>query len=130
MTDVVISKTRWTGERIARLGFLVGLGWDAKRISRDYAVASTPNNVHTQARRFGLAFFAARAMNALNLSAAAEAQFEVAAARRGMTREMLIRILLLEIATDPNLLDNILDDGITTEPYRKTGYGETYHAGT
>jgi hypothetical protein len=26
-----IQKSRWTGERIARLGFLLGLGWDAKR---------------------------------------------------------------------------------------------------
>jgi hypothetical protein len=26
-----IRKSRWTGERIAQLGFLLGLGWDAMR---------------------------------------------------------------------------------------------------
>lgn len=37
--------------------------------------------------------------------------FEVAATKRGIDSENLIRLLLLEIAGDPNLLDNILDDG-------------------
>ena len=45
-----IRKSRWTGERIARLGFLLGLGWDAKRIAEDPIISSTPNNVHRQAQ--------------------------------------------------------------------------------
>ena len=56
-----IQKTHWTGERIARLGFLLGLGWDAKRIAEDPIIASTPNNVHRQVQRFGLGFRAASA---------------------------------------------------------------------
>jgi hypothetical protein len=107
-----IHKVRWTGERIARLGFLLGLGWDAKRVAEDPIIASTPNNVHRQAQRFGLAFRAAAAAMALRLPPDAVSYFEEAAFRRGLTRDAMIRILLLEVAADPNLLDNILDDGV------------------
>ena len=48
-------------------GFLLGLGWDAKRIANDPIIASTPNNVHRQAQRFGLAFRAAAAALSLRL---------------------------------------------------------------
>ena len=106
-----IHRAHWTGERIARLGFLMGLGWDAVRIARDPIIASTHNNVHQQAMRYGLAFRTAAAMSwPLPLEAAI--RFEAAAAKRGLTREALIRLLLLEIAADPNLIDNILDDGV------------------
>lgn len=106
-----IHRARWTGERIARLGFLMGLGWDVVRIAQDPIIASTHNNVHQQAMRYGLAFRAAAAMSwPLPLEAAIP--FEAAAAKRGLTREAIIRLLLLEVATDPNLLDNILDDGV------------------
>ena len=107
-----IRKSRWTGERIARLGFLLGLGWDAKRIAEDPLITSTPNNVHRQAQRFGLAFRAAAAAMALRLPPEAASHFDAAAAKRGLTREAMIRLLLLEIAAEPNLLDNILDDGV------------------
>jgi hypothetical protein len=30
-----IHKARWTGERIARLGFLLGMGWDARRLDAE-----------------------------------------------------------------------------------------------
>lgn len=106
-----IRKSRWTGERIARLGFLLGLGWDANRIAADSIIASTPNNVHRQAQRFGLAFRAAAAAASLRLPPDAARHFDCAAARRGLTREAMIRLLLLEVASDSNLLDNILDDG-------------------
>jgi hypothetical protein len=43
-------KTRWTQERVARLGFLVGQGWDAKRVARDPLIASTATNVHRVSR--------------------------------------------------------------------------------
>ncbi len=107
-----IHKSRWTGERIARLGFLLGLGWEAKRIAEDPIICSTPNNVHRQAQRFGLAFRAAAATHTLRLPPEAATHFEEAAAKRSLTRESMIRLLLLEIAADPNLLDNILDDGV------------------
>jgi hypothetical protein len=107
-----IHRARWTGERIARLGFLLGLGWDAKRVAADPIIASTPNNVHRQAQRFGLAFRAAAAAMSLNLPPDATSHFDAAASKRNLTREAMIRILLLEVAADPNLLDNILDDGV------------------
>jgi hypothetical protein len=81
-----IRKSRWTGERIARLGFLLGLGWDAKRIADDPIIASIPNNVHRQAQRFGLAFRAAAAAMSLRPPDAA-CHFDAAAVKRGLTRE-------------------------------------------
>ena len=107
-----IPKAPWTGCRIARLGFLVGLGWDAKRIAEDPTIASTPNNVHRQAQRFGLAFRAAAAAMPLRLPPDTASHFEAAASKRSLTPEEMIRRLLLEVAGDPNLLDNILDDGV------------------
>ena len=101
---------RWTGERIARLGFLIGLGRDANRVAEDPIVASTPNNVHRQAHRFGLAFRSVE--TAWNLPPSAAAYYQAAAAKRSLTREAIIRLLLLEVAADPNLFDNILDDRV------------------
>ena len=106
-----IQKARWTGERIARLGFLLGLGWDARRIAEDPLINSTPNNVHRQAQRFGLAFRAAAAALALRLPPEAAMLFDAAAAKRSLTRDSMIRILLLVVAAEPTLIDNILDDG-------------------
>jgi hypothetical protein len=107
-----IRKSRWTGERIARLGFLLGLGWDAKRIAEDPIISSTPNNVHRQAQRFGLAFRAAAAGMPLRLPVGTASHFDEAAEKRGLTREGIIRLILLEVAADQNLIDNILDDGL------------------
>ncbi len=102
-------KTVWTSERIARLGFLVGQGFAARRIAEDPLIASTPNNVHRQAQRFGLAFREAMA-TALRLPPDAAARYDAAAEKRGLTREALIKLLVMTAAGEPNLLDNILDD--------------------
>jgi hypothetical protein len=104
------TRTRWTAERIARLGFLIGLHWDAKRVADDPLIASTPNNVHRQAQRFGLSFRAASVP--LRLPPAATALYDAAAEKRGLSREALIRQMLIVAAEDPNMLDNILDDGV------------------
>jgi hypothetical protein len=48
----------------------------------------------------------------LRLSADATSHFEEAAAKRSLTREAMIKLLLLEVASDPCLVDNILDDGV------------------
>lgn len=108
--DHAAEKHRWTGERIARLGFLVGLGWDAKRIGKDPIVRAHTNNVHRQVQRFGLSFIAARVAIAVRLPPDSSQHFEEAATKRGLSRDALIRLLLLEIASDQNLIDNILDD--------------------
>jgi hypothetical protein len=103
-------KTSWTTERVARLGFLVGQGFAAKRIAEDPMIASTPNNVHRQAQRFGLAFRDSKP-TILHLPPDAAARYDAAAERRGVTREAVMRLLLLTAGAEPNLLDNILDDG-------------------
>jgi hypothetical protein len=110
--ETEIRRTHWTGERIARLGFLLGLGWDVKRVAEDPIIASTQNNVHRQAQRFGLGFRAAAAALSLQLPPDATSHFEAAAFKRGLTRDAMIHNLLLEVAADRNLLDNILDDGV------------------
>lgn len=104
-------KTRWTHERVARLGFLVGQGWDAKRVARDPLIASTAANVHRQAHRFGLAF-RDTAAGLFRLPGGAGALYDEAAAKRGLTREGLIQVLLVTAASDASLIDNILDDGL------------------
>lgn len=104
-TQEEIRKSRWTGERIDRLGFLIGLGWNAERIAKDPIIASTPNNVHRQAQRFGLSFLGARVKPAYTA-------FGIAAKKRGITEKMLIDKLLAEIDAEPNLIDNILDDDV------------------
>jgi hypothetical protein len=91
---------------------LIGLGWEAKRVAEDPLIISTPNNVHRQAQRFGLAFRAEPApASPLRLPPEASELYDAAAAKRGLTREALIRLLLVVAAEDQMLLDNILDDG-------------------
>jgi hypothetical protein len=98
----------WTNERIARLGFLVGLGWDGERVARDPIINSTHNNVHKQAQRFGLSFRVAA--HAIVVPHKSNCHMERAARKRGISRDELIQRLLSEIAADPNLINNILDD--------------------
>ena len=100
-------RTRWSTPRVARLGFLIGQGWDAKRVAGDPAIASTPNNVHRQAQRFGLAF---REAAGLRLPHDVADRFEAAAEKRGLSRDGLIRSLLVAAGSDSALIDNILDD--------------------
>jgi hypothetical protein len=69
------------------------------------------NNVHRQAFRFGLSFRDSLTAQSLRENPEFSEVFEKAANRRGLTRDALIRLLLTEIADEPYLLDNILDDG-------------------
>jgi hypothetical protein len=100
-------RTRWCATRVARLGFLIGRGWDARQVAGDAAIASTANNVHRQAQRFGLAF---REAGGLRLPQAAAERIDAAAAKRGLTRDGLIRALVVAAGSDATLIDNILDD--------------------
>ena len=102
-------RTRWSAPRIARLGFLVGQGWDARRVAGDPLITSTPSNVHRQAQRFGLAF---RDVTALRLPPDVADRFDVAAGKRGLTRDGLIRSILVAAGSDAALIDNILDDDV------------------
>ena len=98
-------KTRWTGERIARLGFLVGLGWDAKRIAADPIIHSTDNNVHRQVQRFGLGF---RSADKLSLKQDVVKAIEPIAGELGLSPESLVNKLMRHIIKD-NLIEAILD---------------------
>jgi hypothetical protein len=89
----VVARQRWENERIARLGFLMGLGWNATRIAGDHVVATTPGCVYAQARRFGLSFREADSLS-LDLPLDAHRRFGDAAAKRGLTPEVLIRLLV------------------------------------
>ena len=111
MNDMITppSRTRWSFVRVARLGFLVGQGWDAKRVAVDPMIASTATNVHRQAQRFGLAF---REAAGLRLPHDVMSRFDEAAAKRGMNRDGLIRMVLVTAGSEAGLIDNILDDGI------------------
>ena len=100
-------RTRWSFQRVARLGFLVGQGFDAKQVAGDPMIASTSNNVHRQAQRFGLAF---REAVALKLPGQVAGRLDAAAAKRALSREGLIRSLVIAAASDEALIDNILDD--------------------
>ncbi|WP_244395950.1 hypothetical protein [Beijerinckia indica] len=102
-----ILKTRWTDERIARLGFLVGLGWSGERIARDPLIRSTTNNIHRQAQRFGLRF---RAASVSQIQKPIRDVLDAAAEKRGITQEKIIHLILATLAQEPNLIDNILDD--------------------
>lgn len=99
-------RTRWSFSRVARLGFLVGRGLDAKGVAVDPLIASTPNNVHRQVQRFGLAF---REVGA-RLPRDVTRRLDAAANRRGLNRDGLIHMLLMAAGSDASLIDNILDD--------------------
>lgn len=101
------TRTRWSAPRVARLGFLVGRGWDAKRVAGDPTIASTPNNVHRQAQRFGLAF---RDATGMRVPSEVGERLDAAASKRGLSRDGLIRSLILAAGSDAALIDNILDD--------------------
>jgi hypothetical protein len=99
--DERIANKKWTEERIATLGFLVGCGWDGERVATYFG--TTRGNIFRQALRFGLSFReAARENDALR----------AAAAQRGITQEELVARLLSEIDLCPVLIDNSLDDDV------------------
>jgi hypothetical protein len=84
--------------------------------------------LYRQAQRFGLAFRAASAAISFYLLPDAVDYFKRAASKRSLTRDAMIRILLLEVAADPNLLDNILDDRADEMPDLPSGDFEAFLA--
>ena len=88
--------SRWNQTRVFRLGFLVGVGWGAQRIAKDPLINSHTGNVHRQVTRFGGHFRDADGMG-VTLTAEAANYFDKAAFKRGISREKLIQVLLLEM---------------------------------
>ncbi len=101
------SRSSWSGARLARLAFLIGAGCDSREIARDPAVSATPATVRAQARRVGLTL---RAAAGFRLPYAVMSRFESAATRRGLKRDDLLRLILINAGSDDALIDNILDD--------------------
>ena len=97
----------WTRDRIARLGFLVGLGLDVEGIAHDPGVGPSPGNVRRQVSRFGLTL---RVANERRLPPDIRRQLDSAARHRGLSRDELIHTLVLIAGSDPTLIANILDD--------------------
>ena len=105
--------TKWNVKQVARFGFLIGLGWSAKRIAEDPLLACSVRNVYARANRFGLSFLEAREKSLdLDFPPEAHDRFVAAADKRGLSREALACVLMREIAVDPHLISNILDDGV------------------
>lgn len=112
-----LRQRQWTPERIARLRALADLGWRPERIARDpLIIPASAESVGRQARRLHISFRkipVAKTSKAAAVAVPSKAytHFGVAAAKRGLSREALAHRLLMEIASDPNLIANILDDG-------------------
>jgi len=98
----------WTGERIARLGFLIGQGWTAPRVSSDPMIAASQRNVYRTAQRLGLAF--REAVGTVAIPDDAFVGIEAKAKARGATPEALMRLVLTILGRDPVLLENVIDD--------------------
>ena len=99
----------WSEARTARLGYLVGIGWDAARIARDATIRSDAGEVHRQARRLNLTFREATVIEGspLNLDGARMAYFDAAARPRRLPTEALLR-KLCEVVGDDRLVDELL----------------------
>ena len=95
-------RQRWTGERIARLGFLAGLGWTAKKIADDPLIRSTPNNVYRQAARFGIALSdGPQGHVSVRLPVANMAVVDRAAAAAGLMRDAYLRRWMIAATAEP-----------------------------
>ncbi len=108
----------WSNRRIARLGFLLGLGRDAKQIARDTIVNSTPGAVHKQTAELNLCFRLPVEGAPLNLSAAHMAYYDAEAKKRGLHTEHLLRQTLEIIAADRYLLGAIFEPGARSGDHR------------
>ena len=92
----------WTKKRIARLAFLAGQGFTAKSIAEDPLIRSTPHAVYRAAYRHEISLAEIPpGQIPLRLPASAIAYFERAAMRDQVTRDALIRRILIGIATAP-----------------------------
>ena len=78
------SWSRWSFDRVARLGFLVGQGFSAEQVAADPIIGSTARNVHRQVLRFGLAF---REAASWRLPGDVADRYDAAARKRGLSRD-------------------------------------------
>ena len=96
-----VMRQGWTLRRVAWFGFLVGLGWTAKRIAADELIRSTPENVWRQAHRFGLSLAAApQGQVCVDLPLATLVAIDKAAAAAHLQRDVFVKRLLIRAAKD------------------------------
>ena len=103
--------TKWSERRVARLGFLVGLGWDAARIARDPTVRCETGEVHRQVAALGLTMRETVSGTPYNLDGKRMAFFEASARRRRLPTEALLR-KILEGVDEERAIDLILDPAL------------------
>ena len=96
----------WRKERIARLGFLVGRDKSADEIATELETSSS--SVCQQADRLGLLFRDVPNEIAVTLSPRAGKVLWV----RNCTAAELVKRILEICATEPHLLENILDEDV------------------
>ena len=104
------ARRKWTPERAALLDGLLDDGWTHKMIAGHPSIESTPAAVALFISRRGKpresrsAFMPAGVLNLMRPAAKA----------RSMTRVEVATSILRVLGADPSLLDNVLDDGVTT----------------
>lgn len=94
-----------TTKKAARIGYLMGQGWSARRIANDPEISTTPMAVYKRAAEYGLGFNSVRLIHP-----DLETQLDVAAVKRGTTKEDIWNRLICELRMFPALIDNILGD--------------------
>jgi len=98
---------KWTEDRIATLGYMVGAGRSPEMIAEE--MGTTAGNVYRQVARFGLTF---RSAPSLSMSPRTYATFRDAAVKRGIDTATLVNRVLRLMGEDRTLLVNVIDDGI------------------
>jgi hypothetical protein len=103
---------KWSIERAAHAALLTGLGFTPAEIAANPRIDSTALAVNKQLSRLGI--LSAKAGHEIRLTPAARSAFEAAGRARQMTAEGIAREALVALARDKTLLDNVLDDGVTS----------------
>ena len=110
----------WSAPRLARLGYLVGIGWDAARIAADPIVRSSAGEVHRMTNDLGLRFRRPVEGSPLNLDGKRMAYFDASARPRRLPTEALLRKLGEAIA-DERLVDQLLGPVPEAKPLHDVG---------
>jgi predicted secreted protein len=105
----------WNAERIAHAALLAGRGLSAAEIAANPRVDSTPAAVAKRLGRLGIGAVQVEDANAIRVPPSAMKAFEDAAKVRQMTLAGIAREALIALGQDKTLLDNVLDDGVTTQ---------------
>ena len=109
MDDLAFWKPQsWSKERIAKLGFLVGRGWDSKAIAE--ALRVSPGAVYTCVRRLGLRFRGGSEVLVVELDPYEISALKSTAAKLNLTHVELAAKILKICAKEPDLVANILDE--------------------